>query len=223
MKILVPTSVLPEKKGLRFNFISNIVDSVRKNNDVKIIWVIYQPDKILKKDTSENQILDIHDFKNAIDLVEKSNPDCIMVGQELEPIQHSLSLAAKKFNVPLISFFYNNFEITNSNMLERKKQLLSYLRIILSSRVPSDSSHKGFLRRFRFILFKLNFLKNTKSSLNMSDFNNFFFVFKELFSYLTKKEIDVNIFPDLFLLPDNSWNKKLLSLGIPEKKFSSCW
>lgn len=220
MKILIPTPVLPEKKSIRINFISKIILQLSKHIDVEIVWVVFTPEHFSSFFVNNEEIFDIHDFDNGVDLLEKIKPDCVLVGSHFDPIQYSLSLAAKKLEIPLCSFFYNDYksELSDEN---KTNQLKKYSKIITSKNVPSDiPKNSKFLRRFRFIFYKFSFLRHTKKILKIFQLPFFIFFPKSLFNYLFWKKIPINTLSDLFLLPNSSWINPLLEIGIKKEKLS---
>ena len=156
MKILVPSSVLPNKNSLRIQYVSPIINNLKKFTDLDFFWFVYQPDKLKFSDFSDSNILDIHDFKNAFDCLNEIKPDCVMIGAHYEPIQYAFSLGCKKLKIPLVSFYNTGYESEKSQSITRYNKLLTYSRIITSSQIPTDSvEQKFFLRRLKFFLFKM--------------------------------------------------------------------
>ena len=218
MKILVPSSVTPNNKSVRTLYISELIKSLKEITDLDFFWFVYQPDRIESFNSPDSQILDIHDFDSAIDCLNQIKPDCVMISPRYEPIQYAFSLACKKLNIPLVSFYYFGYEFDQSESISKHDKIISHSRNILSSGVPTDSEEqKFFLRRLRFILFKMRFLKRTKELINKrSSF------LQDLFSYFNhafvSKDFPINQFPDLHLLPDVSWIEPLKKIGVKEEK-----
>jgi hypothetical protein len=220
MKILIPTPVLPEKKSIRINFVNKIVLELKKTINVEIIWLVFIPDEFSSFSAGNEQIFDIHDFHNADDVLKKIKPDCVLVGSHFDPIQHSLSLAAKNFEIPLCSFYYNDYksEFSDKNKIDQFKK---YSKLITSNNLPSDvPKNSKFLRRFKFIFYKFSFLRNTKKTLKIFQLPFFLFFPKSLINYLFWEKIPINTLPDLFLLPNSSWINPLLKMGINKEKLS---
>ena len=203
MKILIPSSVFPNKKSLRTLYVSSIMKSLKKTTNLDLFWFVYQPDRFESFNFSNSQVLDIHNFNNAMDCLKEIKPDCVMISSSYEPIQYALSLSCKKLKIPLISFYYS--EDGQSNLRPRHKKIFSNLQNILSSGVPTDSEkQKFFLRRLKFILFKIKFLKKTEKFINKnSNFKrDFFRYFNDSF---VRKNLSINELPDLHLVPDPSF------------------
>lgn len=218
MKILVPSPVIPNKNSLRIQYVSSIINHLKKFTDLEFFWFVYQPDKLKPSNFPDFHVLDIHDFKNAFDCLNQIKPDCVMIGADYEPIQYAFSLGCKKLKIPLVSFYYIGYKSETSVSITHYNKLISYLRIISSSQVPTDSvDQKFFLRRLNFLLFKMNFLRKTKKVIKQkSNFIGDIFLY---FQYgFTQKKLPINELPDLHLLPDPSWLEPLKKMGIEKQK-----
>ena len=155
MKILVPSPVSPNEKSLRILYISEIIKNLKNFTELDFFWFVYKPEKIDISTFNGTTVLDIHNFRNAIDCLNQINPDCVMVGSRSEPIQEAFSIACKKLQIPLVSFYYTEFESEKSESLTKYDQILSSSRILSSNSTPTDSvEQKSMLRRLKFILFK---------------------------------------------------------------------
>ena len=218
MKILVPTPVKPEKKSLRTVYVNNVIKFLREKNPTKIAWFVYQPDKVKTVDIPDMEVYDIHDFDNAIDLLKKIKPDCVMVNNTTEIIQYSLSLAANFLKIPLVSFYYFDYQSEISASQGNFYSPFITLRKLLSDYVPTDTEiEKKFLRRGRFFTFKYSFLIKTKKSVQKANFSILQSMVSDFFSYLFEKKFTLNKLPNLHLLPDNSWIEPLTNLGIKKE------
>ena len=113
LRILAPTHVIPSKKNKLINYVENIVTEVNKKVEIEVFWFIFQPDTLK---TENNNFLDIHNFNNAIELLEKIKPDCIFANNNSrEPISYSLSIAAKYLKIPLVYYYLNDLSPINGN------------------------------------------------------------------------------------------------------------
>ncbi|MFB5620438.1 MAG: hypothetical protein ACE5RC_04840, partial [Nitrosopumilus sp.] len=58
--------------------VKNILPLLEKKFKVKIIWFFYLAEKIDFKERNKNEeILDIHYFKNGLEVIEKAKPDLV--------------------------------------------------------------------------------------------------------------------------------------------------
>ena len=83
MKILVPSSVIPNKKSVRTLYISELIKSLKEITDLDFFWFLYQPDRVKAVNLPDSHILDIHDFNNAVDCLTQIRPDCVMIGSKI--------------------------------------------------------------------------------------------------------------------------------------------
>ncbi|KAF6246735.1 hypothetical protein C6990_06340 [Nitrosopumilus sp. b3] len=218
MKILVPSPVSPNNKSVRITYVSEIIKDLKKLTNLDFYLFVYQPDKLNSFNFPDFNILDIHDFTDAIDCLDKIQPDCVMIGPNYEPIQYAFSLACKKLKIPLVSFYYFGYGYEQSDSMTRYAKIIFYLRNIFSNSLPTDSDdQKFFLRRLTFIIYKIRFLNRTKKSAGYK--HNFIQkYFSSFYNYFLRKELPITKFPVLHLLPDPSWIEPLKKIGIPQEK-----
>jgi hypothetical protein len=107
IRILILTPVLPSKISFRIAIVNEIIRSLVQKN-IEIIWLVHLPDKITSFPNQTANIVDIHDFTNGANLLNKINPDAVIVGSTYDPIQESISMAANFLKIPLISLIYMN-------------------------------------------------------------------------------------------------------------------
>ena len=81
IRILTTIHTTPNIRTYRTHSFENIFKSLSKNIEVQIIWLVYKPEKIdVKKYSDKNNIvLDIHDFKNAVDVIKKIQPITVKI------------------------------------------------------------------------------------------------------------------------------------------------
>jgi len=168
IRILYSHYNLPHFKSLTTIAMENILSVLRKRAKVQIIWLIYKPEKLdLTKQNSEEKILDIHDFKNAVEVVQKVKPDIIFSIPTQSLISLSLSAAGKFLDVPVVSILQILPPWQHS---QKSKLVKSYLRSFFQSSVPTDSneSQKKFMKRGRFFLYRYLFLLRTQKAVKMN-------------------------------------------------------
>jgi len=190
IKILTSLHTMLNVKSVNTLFFENLLPVLRTRMNVQMIWVVYTPEKIQltpKKDPSE-VILDIHDFKNAVELIEKEKPDVIFADAYWGFIDYALSLAGKFLHVPVVSGFYSYLGITKRS---QTKLLKSYVTRFFESSTPTDTSpnQKQFMRRGRFFLYKYCFLLKTQKAIKMNKLSMLKNFFMLLQIYLTETKI----------------------------------
>ena len=219
MKILIPTPVPPNLRSLRIDYVNSITKELIKKTNVEIFWFVYMTSKINVKTTNNEKILDIHSFQNGVELLSYSKPDLILVNESLEPIQYSLSIAAKFLKIPIVSFYlldYNDgLDINDSQNFFHESYFIKIRKIFRLSLLSKNiaESEKHFFPRVRFHLYKKNFLKKTIEVIgkdNMKILHNN--------SYGNNQTNLVNTLADLCILTNDSWMKYLKKIGISENK-----
>lgn len=218
MKILVSTAVNPSKKNLRTVYINTVLKSLRKKITTKIIWIVYQPEKVQVSDDSCVAVRDIHEFSSGVEMLKTLKPDYVLVTNSLEPIQLSISLAAKFLKIPLVCFYYNE-PVTKISTPNASHISVMTLRNIFSDSVSTDSpEEKRFMRRGRFFFYKYWFLTKTRKSLkeNYSQIIESFY--KDANIYLSNKKFQLNTLPDLHLIPNEQMLQELVKMGFIKEK-----
>ena len=171
MKILISLHTMPTIRSYKQIILNEIIPILKKNIEVKIFWFIYMPEKNnqIKSNNIDEVILDIHDFKNAVDLIQKIKPDIIYSSPTNNLPDYSLNLAAKYLKIPTIG------EMMNDSITDIKpKEILKYfIKGFLSNSVPTDTTtdttqQKQFLRRGRFFIFKYIFLLRTQKVIGIN-------------------------------------------------------
>ena len=70
---------MPEIKSITTLFFENLLPVLKLHVNIHMIWLVYQPDRINppQKISDNVTIEDIHDYDNAIELLQKQKPDLI--------------------------------------------------------------------------------------------------------------------------------------------------
>jgi hypothetical protein len=170
LKIMALHQTTPDKKSILTSFFDNLLPVLRKKFDIQMMWLVYTPDR-LESHLSNDIILDIHNYKNALTLLEKEKPDLIFATANPTFIDYSVSLAAKYLKIPVVSGFSGR----KFNEMTRSRLITSYFTRIFQTSVPTDTekNKKQFFRRGRFVIYKYFFLLKTQSSLKFSIFKIF--------------------------------------------------
>jgi hypothetical protein len=183
LKILVPYPNSFDVVSNTSLIIHSLLPILKKKINVQILWVLYQPEKIQsnKNNGSEIITLDLHDYVNAVDLLQKEKPDIIYVAPFPEFIHYSFAIAGKFLKIPVVNLLY--YELSMGNTLSTKQLSSSYIRRAFSNSVPTEEfgNKKTFLRRGKYIFYKFSFLINTLFATKM----NFFKIIKDAFTLLS--------------------------------------
>lgn len=219
MKILVSTYVLPSKRNIRTTIFNNIFSSLKNKANLDVVWVLFQPDKFSSTNHRNESLLDIHDFNDAISMLNSVNPDCIMITSAPDTIQYALCIAAKHLNIPIFSIYIYSKQRTGSeNNYAVHKGAKHAINNFLSNKVPGDTVNQyKFFRRGKFIMYKNKFLFNTLRKSGTNYMNSLTIPCKNTLTDVTGKSKNYNNLADYHILPDNSWIFFLTSIGIDKE------
>ena len=214
IRILIPTYVSPDTKSIITLFFENLLPVLKQHANIHIIWLVYQPDRInqSQKISEDTTVIDIHDYDNAIELLQKQKPDIIFASATRSFIDYALSIASKSMGIPVFSMFWSDWYTLISSKTQHAA--LSMSRFFQSS-TPTDTnqSQKQPMRRGRFFMAKYLFLARTQKAAKMNLFqiiSNFFMLLKHnLFDVAT----DSRFANTIHFLEDNNLQKSLIEAG----------
>lgn len=167
LKILFPYSAGPEITSFYSIFFENVLPELKKKTNVKVTWLIYQPEKIIvQQPKNEIDVIYIQDYADALDVLKKEKPDILFSFAWPDFIAYSFSLAAKFLNIPTFSILFTHTYQERTH----KQTVFSYITRFFEKSLPTDSSknQQQFMRRGRFFLKKYTFLVKTQKSLGFS-------------------------------------------------------
>lgn len=168
IKILAPVHVMPNVTSVTNMVLHNIASELKTRVKVHMIWFVYGPDK-LKPSLStipDSTIFSIHDYKNALEFLQKEKPDIIYASPTWTFIDYAFSSAGKFLNIPVITHITTGFHFKT-----RKASLIkSFITRSFETSIPTDTSQnkKQFMRRGRFFIYKYLFLARTQRAIKMS-------------------------------------------------------
>lgn len=180
--ILIPTHVMPDIKSVTTMFFDNLLCALKKKTNVHVTWLVYTPDKFrssFEKNLDSN-VLDIHDFKNAVEVLQKVKPDIIYASPTWSFIDYALSSAAKSLDIPTFSMIYSDIF---SKKTTSKRLKSNFTRFFQNSVLTdTENNKKQFMRRGRFFIYKYLFLLRTKIVLKTDVFHTLFIIWKFILS-----------------------------------------
>ena len=93
---------MPEIKSITTLFFENLLPILKQHANIHMIWLVYQPDRINppQKISDNVTIEDIHDYDNAIELLQKQKPDLIFASATRSFVDYAISTAAKSMGIP---------------------------------------------------------------------------------------------------------------------------
>lgn len=206
---------LPHVKSVTTLFLESLLPVLRKNIETEITFLVYQPDKInvSTNDHTGEKILDIHDYQNALQVVQKEKPDLIFAAADSSLIDYALSLSGKNLGIPVFSWFPFDLSPSRTTFVLLK----SYLKRFFESSVPTDTNvnKKTIMRRGKFFLYKYLFLMRTQKALQMTwleVFRDFLMLVKD-YVVVSKYSIHPRFANTLHFLENDIVRENILKCG----------
>lgn len=223
MKILIPSPVLLTQKNKLITYVYNLKDSLSKKTKIELVWMIYQPDRISDSKYDNDTIFDIHDFNDAVEVLEKIKPDCILTNNNSrEPIAFSFILASKYLKKPLIYYYLNDLVLglgsssSYKNFWENARILI---RRFFANKIATDSEdQKQFMRRGRFFGFKNIFLMKTRIRIGVNPIIAIKELIRDYSLYFRYKKPIWNNLGDLYLCSNLELYNFWTGIGIDKEK-----
>ena len=221
LKILALYWHHPDIKSVPSLIFENFLPALKKRVKVHTTFLIYTPDKlkITEKQNSDVRILDIHEFTNAVEIINKVKPDIVFAQAYPIFIEYAISLAAKSFNIPVISGFSDEL-----NVISNKKILRTFVDQFFQSSVSTDSKKENneFMRRGIFFIYKYVFLIKTQREMKMNWYKilkNSFMIFRLLPSSVTNQR-HVEFSNTLHWVERESLKHELIDRGFKENSLT---
>lgn len=212
LKILIPWRTTPKIASHYTLLWKKVFDELKSKTELQLVWVVYMPDKILsKKQNSNEKILDIHDFKNALEIIKEEKPDLVIASANYQFIDYAMSLAAKYMNIPIVSGFTNV-------IAEQRLPWKSSLNMFFQNSVPTDNefSKKTTMRRGRFFIYKYLFLLKTQFSIKQNLYQttkSFFLLLKIHLFWSSKLYLNSTFQNSLHWLASEDLKEDLINAG----------
>jgi len=213
LKILVPYPTGHETVSIRTLLFNNLIKILKKKTDVKIQRVLYQPKKIdsISDENPDIVTLDLHNYKNAFEILKKEKPDIVYANPYPGFIDFSFVFASKILNIPIFSILnyepgpLKSFDIVK---LYSKKFFSNYVEVEISK------NKKSFMRRAKFIIYKFFFMYNTIFSSKLGLIKNFKTLLL-IFNLILQppKIVDPRLAVTMHYLRNKTQEKELLSVG----------
>ena len=213
MKIFVTTSNHPSKNSAVNIVIKNFVKNLKENNSVYCIWFLYNQKKNSISKNSDETIIDIHDYNDAVEVLKETNPDCILAdNNQYGTIDHAFSIAAKFLKIPLI---YNK-TVDFADVNQKKDSENKFKTSIKKMFVKNPETNQYVLP---FILYKNKFLFKTKNKMKINLCSNIKTQIEHImFNFIGDPKKRFTNLADLNLVNNEMWLKKFKEYGIDEKK-----
>ncbi len=187
IRILIPIHVMPTTKNVVTIFFQNFSHHMKTRSKIHLIWLVYMPEKtsVINNATTDESIIDIHNYKDAYDVIKKEKPDLVYATPDWAFIDYALSSAAKYCKIPVF-FMVPNIDIKFFERKNIKSTILSFMRFFENT-IPTDTDihEKQFFRRGRFFLKKYLFLIKTQIRLKNDIFLSLFGIWKYVLTGVT--------------------------------------
>lgn len=209
LRILIPLHTTPNNKSFLTIFFENLLPVLKKHADVDVTWLVYTPERLDNNQTFSNDtILDIHDYENALEVVKKVCPDIIYSSETWNFIDYALSSVAKDMNIPVFCIVYSNIFLTKTTT----QNILSNFKRFFQNSVPTDTdqNEKQFMRRGRFFIYKYRFLLKTMFAIKKRRFETLTLIWK----FILFDRLNPKFAPDTIqFLENEGLVKERLNLG----------
>jgi len=198
-----------------------ILPILRTKARVQLIWLFYLPDRIKlqdKKIDNDTIFLDVHDYKNAVEIIKHAKPDLIFDNEYPALMDLALDMAAKHLNVPVVT---RMFTIDNSK-ISKKQLFTTFIPTFFHSTLYNFETNpkKKFMRRGRFFIYKYLFLLKTMKAVGMNVLEiikHFFIVLNIHLSY-REPFIDPRFANTLHLLQGELLRDPMVKAGFDESR-----
>ena len=218
LTILIPKIKPPEQPDIITNQLKNIFSKLKEDFDLKLVWMIFQPDKFNEYKYEESVVIDYHQFKDAIDAIEKVKPDLIITEVRLGINGIIFAKAGSYSKIPVVTITpTGESEFFSSNYSAR-----SNLQLIMSDKVLADSSKNKDPIKFgmlRYSLHRYCFLLNTLKKIHYTFFNLLkFFMSYPRIQIFSKSYPALNKITsgNLNICFNNHWKSRLIQTGFLE-------
>ena len=206
---------MPEIKSITTLFFENLLPILKQHANIHMIWLVYQPDRINppQKISDNVTIEDIHDYDNAIELLQKQKPDLIFASATRSFVDYAISTAAKSMEIPTFSMFWSDwYYIQTNNKIQYAT--LNMSRFFQSSTLTdTNQSQKQPMRRGRFYIYKYLFLLRTQIAIKMNIFKIIGHFFMLLKHNLLDVATDSRFANTIHFLEDKNLQKSLIEAG----------
>ena len=217
LRILVIHDDTPDVQSYTTVLFEKILPILKSKKNVHITWLIYKNERIEKipKTTDDTTVLDIHDFSNVVDVIQKVKPNLVYVMPGLSAPDYALSIAAKYFKIPVIGGEIGIPFISKNNKIQLFKSLIT--KFFQSTNSSFNPEKKQVMGKGRFFIYKHMFLLKTQIAIKQNPFKiikEFFLIFfMYLFGGPKNFRFDSMFAVDLHFLDGEIMMKPLLDAG----------
>jgi UDP-N-acetylglucosamine 2-epimerase len=217
--ILIPIMRPPDVESVDVKAVNNIMNKLEEKITVKQVWIIFQNSKFKIQNSKHIEVIHFEDFKNAIDIIEKFQPELILFDGELTIPSLAFALAGRKKEIPTVGIFLiPEIGKGSSRWLKNRIQMIfsekPFTDVKIESQLEEDTAMKFLLREYKFLLRTVK-----KMNFNILEWIKFFINYPrvQLFSKYNIAHHKINE-AVLTLCSTNSWKEQLEKQGFNPKK-----
>jgi len=218
LTILIPKIKPPEQPDIITNQLKNIFSKLKEQYDLKLIWMIFQPEKFDEYEYEDFGVIDYHQFDNAVDAIEKIKPNLIITEVRLGINGIMFAKAGNFCKIPIVTITPTG----ESELFSSSYSAKSNLQLIMSDKVLADVSDNKNPKKFgmlRYSIHRYFFLLNTLKKINYT-----FFDLMKFFILYPRIQIFSKSYPPLHNITSGNlnicfnkhWKSRLIQTGFPQ-------
>ena len=217
--ILIPIMRPPNVTSVDVKAVNKIIEKLKEKIEVRQIWIIFQNTKFKIQNLNDIEVIHFEEFKNAVEIIEKFQPDVILFDGELTILSVAFALAGKKKETPTVgTFFIPEIKKAESRWVKNRIQMIFAKKAFTQVKIDSELDES---RAINFLFREYKFLLRTIKKMNFNLFELIKFLITyprvQLFSRFHIAHHKINE-PTLTLCSTISWKDKLVKQGFDEKK-----
>jgi hypothetical protein len=215
IKILAAHHDMPDVESYETILFNQLIPVLKRKRNVHMTWLIHKIEKIQSKNIdSDTDILDIHDFKNAVEVIQKVKPNLVYIIPGLSAPDYALGLAAKFMNIPTIGGGFGIMFFTKKTKSKSFKDLI----LQLFQNLIKKQNRIIFSQKIKFYISKNIFLLRTQKTIQMNllqIIKEFLYIIKVISAPYSKgwRGFNSKFAAELNFLDGNIMMKPLLDAG----------
>ena len=145
MKILIVHHTMPDVPGFTTKMFDGVLPILKKYVSTQAIWVIHSEPNLVVKAESDEKIIDMSDFKNAVEIINQEKPDLVYAIPGISIPDYAFALAAKYLKIPVMGS-----EIGNNLFMKKMRGVISTSNSIEKSDFKEKSPR--FVKKHLFLI-----------------------------------------------------------------------
>jgi len=175
LTILIPKLKPPFVDDVVNFQMENIINKLKENFNIKVVWVVFGPDKIQEVREISYDILDYHNYTDAIEILDKINPNLILMEGVFGMTGITFAKSARFKKIPFVTIFPPGISpYTKSSTGVQRRLNLIFSKNTLGS--TEKNLHNPKFGMLKYFLKRYNFLLKTLNRVNFGLFDIFKFI-----------------------------------------------